>query len=528
MTARVVPFIVLGCTLFVAEAASGQLLDDLTRVRPGRSRRVSSAAENATSNRDNRWIKPGETHVMAELNGPGVIRHVWLTFSEAAPNWLAKEGAADPSEVVLRMYWDGAEQPAVEAPLGDFFAAGFGVRAEVNSVPVQVQGGDSYNCFWPMPFFKSARITVTNESARPFSALYYHVDYTQEDALPPETAYFCAQYRQEFPEVLGRDYLIADIEGRGHYVGTVLSARARSPEWFGEGDDKFYVDGEEKPSLWGTGTEDYVLCAWGLDRCSFPYYGVPFLDGDWGDVGTRVCAYRWHLADPVRFNKSLRVEIEHWGWISADESASGKVAGFVERQDDMATVAFWYQVGQPKRFATLPSAAERRFPNLDVIIEGQTLAGAARNSPGEVSIQKGPAWTGEGQLFFVPREAPVAPTHAAAAAATQPAVSSWLECDFNVEKAEYCRLILRTTHSYDYGVFRVLLDGAAVLERLDLYSKDVEVHDHSLGDHTLSAGKHTIRIECLGRNPMSTGTRVGIDSVRLRQRWTTKRVMPAS
>lgn len=534
MTARLSLF-VLGCVLAVVDAASGQLLDELTRVSPGRSRRVSSAAESATSNRDNRWIKPGETYVMADVTGPGVIRHIWLTFSEAAPNWLAKEGAADPSEVVLRMYWDGAEQPAVESPLGDFFAAGFGVRAEVNSVPVQVQGGDAYNCFWPMPFFKSARITVTNESARPFSAFYYHVDYTQDDALPPETAYFCAQYRQEFPQVLSRDYLIADIEGRGHYVGTVLSARARSPEWFGEGDDKFYIDGEEKPSLWGTGTEDYVLCAWGLDRCSFPYYGVPFLDGDWGDVGTRVCAYRWHLADPVRFNKSLRVEIEHWGWISADESASGKVAGFVERQDDMATVAFWYQVGQPKRFATLPPAAERRFPNLDVIIEGKTLKDGARHAPGELSLQQGALWTGDGQLFFVPggdgaddgaaKDSGVAPASGAGRAA-EPAI--WLECDFNVEKAEYRRLILRSTHSYDYGIFRVLLDGKPVLERIDLYTRETEVHDHSLGDHELSAGKHVVRLECVGRNAQSTGRRLGVDSLRLRQRWTTKRVMPAN
>jgi hypothetical protein len=493
----------------------GAPLDDLTRVRPGRSKRVSSAAESALSNSDNRWIKPGNTYVLADVRGPGVIRHMWLTFSEPAPNWLSADGSADHSEIVLRCYWDDSEMPAVESPLGDFFAAGFGVRAEVNSVPVQVQGGDSYNCFWPMPFFKRARITITNESARRLSALYYHVDYTEED-LPPETAFFCAQYRQEFPQKTGGDYLIADIEGRGHYVGTVMSARSRSPEWFGEGDEKFYVDGEPRASIWGTGTEDYFLNAWGLEKNCLPLFGVPFLDGDWGDVGTRVCAYRWHIPDPVRFTKSLRFEIEHWGWMSADETESGKVEGHVERQDDMATVAFWYQVGQPKRFAKLPSAAERRFPNLDVIVEARQFLGKTKHAGGSTSLQRGYVWTGDGQLFYVPEnETDSAPT-------SRP----HLQFEFNVEKTERRRLMLRLTHSYDYGIWRIALDGKAIGEPIDLYSRQIEVHDHSLGDHELPLGVHTIRLECTGRNPQSAGSRLGVDSVRLRERWNIKRPSP--
>ncbi len=508
------------------------------RFQPGRSRRVSSAAESPLSNRDNLWIAPGETRVLADLTGPGVIRHIWLTFSEAAPNWLSVEGSANPSEIVLRMHWDGAEQPAVEAPLGDFFAAGFGVRAEVNSVPVQVQGGDAYNCYWPMPFFKSAKVTITNESTKRLSALYYQIDYTQE-TLPPGTMVFCAQYRQEFPEQLGADYLIADIAGSGHYVGTVLSARSRSPEWFGEGDEKFTIDGEDRPSVWGTGTEDFMLSAWGLEECSFPHFGVPFLDGDWGDVGTRVCAYRWQLADPVRFEKSCRVEIEHWGWLSADETETGKVEGFVEREDDLATVAFWYQMGQPKRFTTLPNAGERAFPNLDVIIEGKDVIQSARHSAGDVVLQKGYEWTGEGQLFFMPAEqteanvggGAIAPGGGGATAGSGAAGSGgetagggvFLEFDLNVAEVEYRRVILRTTHSYDYGRFRVLLDGREAIPSLDLHSKNIEVHDHSLGDHALAAGLHTIRLECVGRSELSTGRRLGIDSVRLRQRWNKKR-----
>lgn len=509
------------CASAVAQTGAG--LGDLTRAVDGRSGRVSSAAPEAWSNRDNLSVPPGETRTLADIRGPGMITHLWLTFSEARPNWISAEGSADPSQIVLRMYWDGAAQPAVESPLGDFFAAGFGQRVEVNSVPVQVQEGDAYNCFWQMPFHKRALVTLTNESDKRVNAFYYHVDYVQVKSLPRDTAYFCAQYRQEFPQKSDGDYLIADIKGKGHYVGTVISVRSRSPEWFGEGDDKFYVDGEAHPSIWGTGTEDYLLSAWGLSKCTFPYFGVPLIEGQWGDVGWEITAYRWHIADPVRFTKSLRVEIEHTGWMSADETSTGKIEGHVTREDDMATVAFWYQVGQPKRFTTLPPAAERVPPNLDIIYEGTALLAHASSSPGEMTIQKGYDWTGAGQLFFVPREGAPAITGEAPASGSVVQEPVWLETRFNVEKEELRRLILRTTHSYDYGVIRVLLDGSPVLDRLDLYSAQIEVHDHSLGDRTLSKGEHMLRMECVGQNSASTGRRLGVDSIRLRQRWLRKR-----
>ena len=260
------------------------------------------------------------------------------------------------------MYWDDAKEPAVEAPIGDFFAAGFGRRSEIRSVPVQVEGGDAYNCYWQMPFTKRALITVTNESHKNVRSFYYHIDYTEGDSIPEKTPYFCAQYRNEFPEKTGTDYLILDAEGQGHYVGTVMSVRSRSPFWFGEGDPKFYVDGEKKPTIQGTGTEDYFLMAWGLNEALFPYYGCTYMSSDFEDLGVEYCLYRWHIADPVWFTTSLRFEIEHKGWMSDDETESGKVEGHVEREDDMATVAFWYQVGQPKRFAPIPTLAGALFP----------------------------------------------------------------------------------------------------------------------------------------------------------------------
>jgi hypothetical protein len=513
--------IVTGLALLVALAATRPApaqtdagLADLTRVRPGRSGAVTSSAADPNSNLDRlTYIRPGETAVLADIAGPAVITHLWLTFNDARPNWLETGGSANPAELVLRMYWDGAETPSVEAPLGDFFAAGFGVRREVRSVPVQVPGGDAYNGFWQMPFRRRGRITVTNEGAKNARSFYYHVDYTRVPSLPAGTAYFCAQYRREFPETSGLDYLVLDAVGRGHYVGTVMSVRSRSPYWFGEGDARIYVDGDARPTIQGTGTEDYFLSAWGLDEHSFPYAGAPYLSGDPSDLGMRVTMYRWHIADPIRFTRSLRVTFEHTGWMSADETATGRVDGHVEREDDIATVAFWYQVGRPKRFTTLPSLAERTFPELDRVVEAKTLLGAARRSAGSLELQRGYDWTGDGQMFFVP--------------ATD---SAFLEVTFQVADTTRAGLVLRMTRAPDYGRWRVLLDGHDVTSLAeysdwgprgaqDLYARDVEVRDLYLGSYALAAGAHTLRFESAGRNGLSTGNALGFDSIRFRARW---------
>ena len=502
-----------------ASIAAAQDLESLMKLKPGRSRATTSTDPSFTGNADRvKYIAPGETKVLADIKGPAVIRHIWLTFNEARPNWLESGGSASPDEIVLRMYWDGAKEPAVEAPLGDFFGAGFGKRFELVSVPVQVEtGGDGYNCFWPMPFARRGVITVTNEGSRNVRSFYYHIDYVEEPGLARDAAYFCAQYNQAFPEKLGRDYTIAEIQGHGQYVGTVMSIRARSPMWFGEGDARFYIDGETKPSIQGTGTEDYFLMAWGMSLGLYPYFGCVYWSPEGEIPGTEYCMYRWHIADPVRFEKSLRFDIEHTGWISADETESGKIEGHVEREDDIATVAFWYQEGQPQRFTTLPPLAERRFPNLDVTIEGKTLLAASRKSRGTAELQRGFDWTGEGQVFF-------------RTTADKPA----LEIDFNVANEEYRALVLRMTYADDYGAYRVSLDGKPVpladdgthpaeSPVIDFYSRDLSVKDVYLGSLKLAPGKHTLRFEGAGRNTLSKGSSLGIDSVRWRQRWDRKR-----
>jgi len=315
------------------------VLDDLAKPQEGRSMRSTSTmrvGENRrtgqekldpkaeprgdldeSSNWDNFRVAPGQTHVLLDEKGPGIITHIWITFLGPEPQDWAKNGSANHQEMLLRMYWDGNRRPAVEAPLGDFFANCFGQRREVISLPVVVEDGDAYNCFWQMPFRKSARIEVVNQSEKPISLLYYNIDWIKKKSLPKDTPYFYAQYRQEYPVEHGKDYVVLETRGKGHYVGTVLAVRTRSPAWFGEGDEKIYIDGEAKASILGTGTEDYFLSAWGLKTTSTPYFGVPFFD-QWGIIGGHTSAYRWHINDPIVFNTGIKVSFEHFGWIAPD------------------------------------------------------------------------------------------------------------------------------------------------------------------------------------------------------------------
>lgn len=218
------------------------ILGDFEKLRDGRSMRASSCDPDLHGNR-NRWsLEPGESAVIADLEGPGVVTYIWFTLSTAERNW--------GRYIALRMYWDGDWDPAVEAPLGDFFANGNAMHAPVNSVPVQVSSqGRAFNCFWPMPLRESARIVVTNESEKNIRSFYFYVDWIKLNRLPGNTAYFHAQYRQEYPGETNEEYTVFEGEGQGYYVGTVFSAILRRPNWFGEGDDRFYIDGEEFPSI---------------------------------------------------------------------------------------------------------------------------------------------------------------------------------------------------------------------------------------------------------------------------------------
>ncbi|MBC8871971.1 MAG: DUF2961 domain-containing protein [Planctomycetes bacterium] len=481
-------------------------LDDLAKPQEGRSMRSTSTAvdENgdyAHSNSDNSRVASGATKVVLDAEGPGVITHMWFTFLGPEPHSWAKDGSANHQEILLRIYYDGSEQPGVEAPLGDFFANSFGKRSEVISVPVVVEDADSYNCFWRMPFRKSARLEIVNQSDKKLNLLYYNVDWIKKDSLPEDTPYFYAQYRQEYPVEQGKDYVILDTKGKGHYVGTVLSVRSRSPSWFGEGDEKIYIDGEKKASIWGTGTEDYFLSAWGLKTTSTPYFGTPYFD-QWGIVGGHTSAYRWHVHDPIVFNTAIKVTMEHWGWISPDENPEGKTHSWNERQDDYSSVAFWYQTGEPTFSARAPDARERTLPNLDLVFPAKQYTDDKYHGVGSVRVQANLGFFPQGQLFYQPEQSE----------------DAWLEIPFTVKDKEPRRLLIKGTRADDYGRYQAYLNGVKLGGPLDLYHTSVSEWEWHLLDFWPDPGDYTLRLECVGNNPKSTGHFLGIESIRLRER----------
>ncbi|MBN2024686.1 MAG: DUF2961 domain-containing protein [Pirellulales bacterium] len=494
----------------VALPAFAQRLADLTQWEEGRSMRAGSNAWIEKDMYDSRnnldrpdRIEPGETYVMADLKGPGVITHIWMTFLQE-PHFWAPDGCANHQEMLLRIYWDGRKKPDVEVPVGEFFANCFGRRMEVISLPVVVEDGDSYNCFWQMPFRESARIEVVNQSKKPIRKLYNNVDWIQKKSLPDNTMYFCAQYRQEYPAINGRDYVVLDAEGKGYYVGTVYTVRTRSPSWFGEGDEKIYIDGEAKPSIRGTGTEDYFLSAWGLKTNSTPYFGVPFLSHDDGVVGQMTCSYRWHVADPIVFNTGIKVTFETFGWMSPDENKEHQAHMWNEREDDFSSVAYWYQIGPTKKFTEAPPAEKRKLPSIErVLVWGKDALDASRHGAGSARLQEGERYLDSGgQLLYKPKTRE----------------DGWVEYTLEVKEKEPLRLLVELTQASDYGVWQAYLDGVAIGKPIDLYAAKPDLREFHLMDFWPEPGTYTLRLECVGRNHLSTGDTLGVNSVRLRER----------
>ena len=470
--------------------ASADPLSELPLLKEGASQRASSSDANwQNGNGDARPIQPGKTLTVAELGGPGMITHFWNTISA--------EDRGYPRLLVLRMYWDGEDQPSVECPIGDFFAVGHGLDVPFSSLPVSVTSeGRARNCYWPMPFRNSARITVTNEGKKMVHAFYFYVDWRKLPKLDNDTAYMHAMYRQEFPAQMGRNYLLADIEGRGHYVGTVLSVRQLTASWWGEGDDFFFIDGELEPSLRGTGSEDYFCDAWGLRQMATPYYGCPVMQGyEPYDLTT---VYRWHITDPVIFEKSLRVEIEHKG-VAFDENGAVR-SGFEERADDFSSVAFWYQTEPHKPYEPMPAGYDRLYVDYSKLIEFESLMEQAKATSGALEAQGG-GYSGGNQLFWTPQEQ-----------------GQTLTVPLAVEQPGKYRVLLVLTKSWGYGKFDVLIGAegqaeTAVAQGLDQFNPSVVTEEQWFGPVELMAGPHTLIVRNAGKNPESTGYYLGLDAV---------------
>jgi len=289
-------------------------------------------------------IASKQTFTLAEIQGSGAIQHIWMT---PTGKWRYS---------ILRMYWDGETQPSVEAPVGDFFASGWGKFAPLSSQAVTVNPGSAFNSYWEMPFRKSCRITMENIDAEPMT-LYYQIDYTLTE-VAEDSAYFHAQFRRTNPLPYKQDYVILDgVKGWGQYVGTYMAWGVNNSGWWGEGEIKFFLDDDGQfPTICGTGTEDYFCGSYNFENqethryqeFTTPYAGLHQVlrpDGLY-ESQQRFGLYRWHIMDPIRFDKNLKVTIQALGW-RADRR-------YLPLQDDIASVAFWYQTEPHVAFPKLP------------------------------------------------------------------------------------------------------------------------------------------------------------------------------
>ncbi len=505
----VIALVLLGtsCQQRSDSVVGGAILSDLIRPIDGRSMRATSTKTDSLGkpiahNADNSRVLPGKSKVVLDVKGPGVLTHMWYTFLGPGKHPWAINGSATHQEMLIRIYYDGHESPDIEVPFGDFFANCFGRRTEVISLPVIVEDADSYNSFWPMPFRKSIKIEIVNQSKeKNINLLYYNIDWIKKDRLPAETPYFYAYYRQEYPTKPGGDYMILETEGKGHYVGTVLAVRTRSPAWFGEGDEKIYIDGEKDASIWGTGTEDYFLSAWGLKSgVNTPYFGTAYFD-QWGIVGGHTSAFRWHLADPIVFSNKIRVTIEHYGWISPDENIERRAHSWNEREDDFSSVAFWYQTGIPTCKRETPTAEERILPNLDVIIPAKEVIAGKSFKGGNCSVQEDLEFYMKGQLLFTPANDQAS-----------------IDIPFTITEKKPTRLLLAVTKAPDYGIWQAYLNGIKIGSPFNGYDATVRDWEHHLLDFWPEPGNYTLQLRYVGKDQRSTGKMLGIESVRLRER----------
>jgi len=320
---------------------------------------LASSTDPKGANQDFRTIAPGATLTVLDVDGPGEIAHIWFTMADNEPYALKR--------VVLRMYWDDETAPSVLTPIGDFFGLGLGIYHSWQSELLSVGNNNALNCFFPMPFQRHARITVTNEGSQPVNAFYYNIDYrTYSHPLPPDTLYFHAEYRQaqpnhgwtdewaanqtplvnDKPNLNGGDnYVFVTATGHGQYVGVTLSVLQNQDFWWGEGDPMFFIDGSKTPVMIGTGSEDYFLGAWdfGGQPFSYAFYGAPVVGREL--AGSRSSVYRFHLAQPIPFKSSFKGTLEHG---TAND-----------RSDNFYSVAYWYQALPHAKLPALPPVQDR-------------------------------------------------------------------------------------------------------------------------------------------------------------------------
>jgi hypothetical protein len=316
---------------------------------------LKQSSYDRTGGNADRWpMAPGATQELFNAEGPGVISHIWFTISAQSANHL--------KELVLRVYWDGNASPSVETPIGDFFGLNLGQYVIYESAYLACSPGRSLNCYFAMPYRKSARMTVTNEGRQQVTAFYSNIDYMTVPSLPDDALYFHAQYRQASPCVAVRgeaaklnpdgklNYVYAETRGRGHLMGVTIGVLLNADGWMGEGDEMIFIDDETKPAIVGTGSEDYLLGSWnfggrdGAVPFAHRFYGAPLIIMP-ERTGGRYCCYRWHGDNPVTFTSYLKHTMEH---------GHGN-----DRGDNWFSACYWYQAAPYTDFPALPPVAER-------------------------------------------------------------------------------------------------------------------------------------------------------------------------
>lgn len=491
-------------------------LEDLTTLKNYKSKRISSS-DRSGGNFDFVGLDPGQKVTLADITGPACITHIWITTTAYF------DMRAGAEQLVLSMYWDGATTPCVEAPLSDFFGLGHGQVYSYASAPFAVGTYGGLNCFWRMPFRERAVITVTNQGDKRVGSFYFYIDYQQYDVLPESTAYFHAQYRQRRPCKADEHYTILEARGRGHYVGCNLSIETTAASWWGEGDDRIFIDGEKEPSLHGTGSEDYFSGAWCYqEEFATQYLGMP-LRGRWRDprrlhryrdslapdqidfridpwrAGDLWNVYRYHIADPITFTRSLRVEIEH-GHAN-------------DRSDHFASVAYWYQIEPHQPPPPLPPVAERISPAIPAALresgwfEAEDFVYEARiKGQGNTSTQGvmwlGNIWSDGEQLVFNAKE-----------------VGDEMTLRLPVKEAGEYELLGYFAHWKAYAVFEVAIDGNKVGGSHDGFIDSMlpQVKEASFGPVTLTVGDHQVTFKIVGKTDGSTGFCIGIDRLQWRK-----------
>jgi Protein of unknown function (DUF2961)/HEAT repeats len=503
MKSLLLTIIVLFSAAASAQDPSNDFLDSmgLARMKNYTAARSTSGNRYVFSNDDSKRIMPGDTLEIANLTGPGMISHIWITVANNEFGW--------PRLLRFRVYYDGHKTPSVDAPLGDFFAVGHGAERDVNSIMVRDSSfGRARNSYWPMPFHKSCRVTVTNEGDRFVPFFYYHVDYRTYTSLPADIGYLHAYYRQERPARSGQNYAFLDTKGTGHYVGTVMSVVLTQISWFGEGDDLFFIDGAKHPQILGTGTEDYFNDAWDLRDASALWTGTPIAEGEL--PGSRLSAYRWHVPDPIPFTKSIWAGIEHSGWTS---NPDGTVrAGFEERPDYFSSVAFWYQKGVNEEVTEPPYGAARLpFGNATQIAVEESLKDVTTEK-GTASVLREVDWAKDILLFKA--DGP----------------GSKVNIPIDIPEDGKYEIVAEVAEAPDYGDYTALFDGAQTNvdtrqpatseiplpgpEVFHNYLTELYVaRDRTLGMFTLTKGRHTLTFVCNGKDPRSVGYDIGINDV---------------